>query len=698
MSVLDAIEKLAAKEFAPGIPKKEHVPPPPKVKKPEFWDFSVQEHKARRAGKHYDIRLIDPKDRAHSFAVRSLPKPGETARAPQQPLHTGEYARTFEGVIERGYGAGKVRIVRKGPAEVIESGADKVTVHLHDRGKSPEEWTFVRTGNTPKDWLLVNHTKTPKNFPIPHSKPKYRTAEIAKVPAGDPESVLQPKIDGAHGLVFLESGKKPRIFSYRKPAGGGLIEWTHKFEDLLTRRMPKGFGKTVLRGEVYIEDKKGKAAPERVTAGVLNSAAIRAREKQKDVGQLRIAPFMVEKLRGRPFTDKPYAEHMRAIEEISRKVDFLKPVPTARTQREKERLLEAIRRKKHKLSSEGVVLWPLAGGRPTKAKIRPDYDVFVRNVFRGTGKYENAAGGFTYSNTPKGPIIGRVGTGLSDALRKKLWESPEGFKGRVARISAQEQFPSGALRAPAFLDWHWEKGIGREKRAFSLQDAMKVLRLAKAKQLPKASQRLVYGLGLPPSLLSATPRRFGAATRAHHRLLGSASPGIRELRHQIREDPLTRLGLKAGPVIIPTKSGGDTKRLFRKVLEPSGDTKRWLQKTLGVDAEAGRLPLTPSENRMLEGVLKGHELDELGARPSASFLPFGHRSPDVILREHNRVVTLPSAYGGVRRIMDLVRNFAGAEAGVLRRATGGKFDYGSSPRLSRHARRRIVALVERLGG
>jgi ATP-dependent DNA ligase len=92
---------------------------------------------------------------------------------------------------------------------------------------------------------------------------------------------------------------------------------------------------------------------------------------------------------------------------------------------------------------------PVAGGKPIKVKPRQEHDVFIREVFPG-GKYPGDAGGFRYSLDETGPIVGKVGSGLSDDTRKLLWE----MIGRRARIAAQEQFPSGAYRAPSLLAIH----------------------------------------------------------------------------------------------------------------------------------------------------------------------------------------------------------------------------------------------------
>ena len=50
----------------------------------------------------------------------------------------------------------------------------------------------------------------------------------------------------------------------------------------------------------------------------------------------------------------------------------------------------------HPQTSEGIVIHPLTGN-PRKAKLTEDYDVHVRSIFPGAGKYQdNGAGGFEY--------------------------------------------------------------------------------------------------------------------------------------------------------------------------------------------------------------------------------------------------------------------------------------------------------------
>lgn len=88
-------------------------------------------------------------------------------------------------------------------------------------------------------------------------------------------------------------------------------------------------------------------------------------------------------------------------------------------------------------------------------KFTNENDVYIRDTYPGEGKYfKSGVGGIKYSTNPEGPIVGSVGTGLSDELRRQMFKNPEEFIGRVARIRSQGQFESGAHRAPSLIALH----------------------------------------------------------------------------------------------------------------------------------------------------------------------------------------------------------------------------------------------------
>ena len=170
---------------------------------------------------------------------------------------------------------------------------------------------------------------------------------------------------------------------------------------------------------------------------------------------MRFAPFQLEKVRGRPKAEVPYREQLDVLKTIPEVIPDTKLPPYAMTPKAKAKLLESIRSGKLKETSEGVVEWGPKG--PTKAKIRPDFDVRLTGVFKEKSSREGGlAGGFTYS-TSAGSQAGHVGSGLSHALKRDMLLHPSKYRGLVARVTAQHRFDSGALRAPVFRGWHLDK-------------------------------------------------------------------------------------------------------------------------------------------------------------------------------------------------------------------------------------------------
>lgn len=145
-----AVLKLAAQEFAPGIPASRKIRSIPRVKD-KTWQLAIQQHDADRAGSHWDVRLVDPRtDRAHSFAVPKHRFPTTHDRmllAVQQATHSGEYARTFEGEIPKGtYGAGRVSVAVREPVKILESNDQRIRFERPDG----DRFTLFRT--TGKNW------------------------------------------------------------------------------------------------------------------------------------------------------------------------------------------------------------------------------------------------------------------------------------------------------------------------------------------------------------------------------------------------------------------------------------------------------------------------------------------------------------------------------------------------------------------
>lgn len=448
-------------EFAPGIPSKETVHALPTVRRPETWEFGLHEHHAEKRGLHYDLRLGDPKTgHAHSWAMPAKwPKPGEKSWAIRQPTHTLKYM-DFSGKISSGYGAGKVLLKDREKTEVTKAEPGYVSFNVY-RGSGPEEYSLRHIGG--KVWRLSNKTLHRGAAPLPDSKPVYKEVPVEKIPFEDPKYVMSAKIDDAHNLFYFPAtGSQIRVVSYRVPERGetGFIEHTHKVRSLFGKLTPKGLGGTVLRGGLYaMRPSKNKATEAHIIGGLLNSNVWKSREKQKTEGHLVPVIYDVVKYKGKNLSKASYAEKLRVLKLVQKQVPEFELPRMAYTPEEKRELVSLIKHKKLAHTEEGVVLWDVTSGAPPiKAKFKNQHDVYVRGVFPGEGKYEGkGVGGFVFSHSDKGPIAGRVGTGLSDALRRDMHERPGKYHGVVAVVEAQGKFSEGALRAPSFKQFHLDK-------------------------------------------------------------------------------------------------------------------------------------------------------------------------------------------------------------------------------------------------
>jgi len=352
----------------------------------------------------------------------------------------------------------------------------------------PEKW-----GD--RDWLLIN--ATPKEV-IPYEKVRYK-----KVPAENVEPLLgqmqegssvQAKIDGASSLIkLMRNGAE--VVSYRtsKKTGRPIVHTERFFGGRPEMEIPKELVGTVLKGEIYgtrpdrstqlpsaqpgravaeaakggpdleggggLDDGDGDRGviPPQELGGILNASIEKSLGTQRDRGiQLKNMLYDIQQRGKQPVGDVPYAERRKMIEEVLQYLpqDKFHVAEEETTPEGAQNLWRQIVEGKHPLTREGIVIHPPTG-KPMKAKQLEESDVHIRSIFPGQGKYHNiGAGGFDYSLSPGGPTVGRVGTGLSDDMRRDMHANPDAYTGRVARIRSQEQLPSGAWRAPAMIGLH----------------------------------------------------------------------------------------------------------------------------------------------------------------------------------------------------------------------------------------------------
>lgn len=282
--------------------------------------------------------------------------------------------------------------------------------------------------------------------------------------------VMQPKIDGVGTAILLQKGQRPVVFT-AEPKKTGPREHTGKVTAFEKVKTPKVLDGTVVRAELFARNRQtGRVLSGAKIVGMVNAGIEESlKTQQKLNAEFVPALLSVVRYQGKNVKDRPYREQLKIMREIRKQMpQFIIP-DTATDLSDKLKMLNAIKAKTHPLTEEGVVFHHLEKGksRPTvstvKAKLRPDFDVYVREIFPGKGGREGkAAGGFGYSWTPRGKVVGRVGTGFSHTLVRDMYRNPTKYIGRVAKVQSTGPFPAerglGALRTPSFKEWHLEKG------------------------------------------------------------------------------------------------------------------------------------------------------------------------------------------------------------------------------------------------
>ena len=480
-------------DFAPGIPDPAEYGDLAKLSPGQLMDLVIQLHRAQRAGEHYDVRFGLPELGLFSWATKKgpLPEPGQALALFQQPIHDYSY-RTFEGVIPEGYGAGEVRKHLQGKLllrSVKPWKVELVTAH----SRHPERFVLLR----PKPWLIRHwllRNITPTDLPLPQKRHYLRRSWEEVEPTLEEilsqGGTVEPKIDGASAILYF-GPKWLEIASFRRSRTTGRpILYTDRILPGKKIRVPKHLRGTIALGELFAEDPEGRAVEPQIISALLNSSLARTLEEQrKRKLRWRLALFDILKHGKRKLDwDIPRKERIELLRKLLEEVPELKEhlgadlVPSAtspeavrrmlevmknvrtgrqgeknegksRDTKKNERIADALEQIVRNLTREGLVVHP-PKGKPIKVPLTEEYDVYIRKFFPGTGKHSGRVGGFYYSLTPDGPIVGKVGTGFSDELRSIMQENPEAFLGRVARVHAKGQYPSGALRAPALVALH----------------------------------------------------------------------------------------------------------------------------------------------------------------------------------------------------------------------------------------------------
>ena len=445
------IEKTASPkpgEYAVGIPDKSKKSPLP-IADGEIWDMDFREHKATH--KHYDFRISDGKI-AYAFVIpKGLPKNNKVQNlAIRQPDHDPSDIG-FEGRITSGYGKGTVKLLEHGKIYVIKSSPKHIYFATMEK-YTKEYHLFKPPDKVTKDWKIQNITPQYNDLDLGKEDYKSKKSKDIEPYINDDNYVCSPKIDGAHCVIIFDK-YVTHFYSPRKSKStSDALQYTYRLSYDIIKPIKELIG-TKIRVEFYFVDKDGKVLPVEKISALLNKNPLDAiKQIKKEQLIPKFYMFEIDKFKGKEI-NKPYKDKIKTLYEIK---DYLTEnfvIPDfAFTTEEKLELIKKIEENKYPLTTEGVVFKDLNDkDTPTiKYKFGDEWDVYIREIVPTTKGGKKMMGYFTYSDTPNGEILGKVGSGFDDKTRLDMYKNPKKYIGRVATIKGMYRTEKGSIRAPVF--------------------------------------------------------------------------------------------------------------------------------------------------------------------------------------------------------------------------------------------------------
>lgn len=391
--------------------------------------FTVQKHNAKRSGLHYDHRIVVG-DRAISFVNKTgLPKKSnEKKLAIRTPDHKADYA-LWEGTIPSGYGAGEVKLVDKESAVIKIPSKDKIDLRIY-KGPNKGNYVFKQTID-PSKWIIIRR-KLMEDF---FAKRMKFSGDFPEIIWTDPRYIAEEKKNGS--MVWgLLTKKGISLVSRRKSVTGDLLHKEDFVPHLRDIPIPKELIGTKFAGELY------HPMGFHFLSSMLNSIPDKTVEVQKRYGKIKLAPFeLVEPANKKNLL--PYSKRREILEDITKKLDsdFIK-VPQSTNKNKKQFYKKIISQ-----GGEGIVLKNIdeVYGKGTwfKSTPHPHFDAKIVDFQPGKGKFKNNAIGAIIVEGKDGQRF-KIGTGLTESLRKDMYKNPKNYIGHLVKIK------KNSVDAPVF--------------------------------------------------------------------------------------------------------------------------------------------------------------------------------------------------------------------------------------------------------
>lgn len=345
-------------------------------------------------------------------------------------------------------------------AEGIKPGTKEFEINVPS-GEYKGRYAFRRPDTfEPGQVLVIRMKDEDVVLPKPHTK----LIDTAKLQELDDtgEYITEWKPDGGMANILIKGDRA--IFTSHRPQAAAYydklpwIEWLKNHSKLFSNRLlfkDPDLAGTVLQGELFHPEGAARVG------GIVNSGADKAIQYQQQHGPIRVYIWDIHKYKGKDVHDLPYEQRRALYESVVKQINRTNKLWESTPGRARDFIPfynQIIKDERGLPYAEGLVAKHRTdNSKPwLKAKFRDTYDVEVLDVIEGAGKREGKVGRFLV-RTPEGGT-GEVGSfQASDAQLKWMWDNRDLLKGQVAEIYAQEVTKAGAPRAGVFIRWHPSK-------------------------------------------------------------------------------------------------------------------------------------------------------------------------------------------------------------------------------------------------
>jgi len=418
----------------------------------KYW---IEEHRADRAGLHYDVTIQMPDKRYYRLATKPterrkgklgiFPGPSEKAQWVLQPEH---YKPTNPPVITEGYGKGTTRVVMQGQALVW--GGDSGMVHFQLEGVDGR-YVLIQPQEQGNKQILMRLPERPvPNMPKPHMKSVKLGSPQAEALFKDPNTIMTLKKDGARANIrIVPDPKNPKrgrvsIGSYRpdkkmkKKYGVDIqIDYTDKLGWTEKSVPPLDL---VGSGEIWVPNDPDLAkVNECLQPDPVKAAAASKRYHP------RFYIHDVQTWNGQDYSGSPYSEKLDAMKEIKKQSKGTIRLP-------KDAHTEKGKRSLQKKAWKEVGVDGLVVDGTTKIKIREDKTFVVVGVspeMSKTGQEKNTAIPVIRVNGVERRVAGK----LSQEVKRDMKLHPEKYIGREIDVSSTRETQHGTPFQPVFERW-----------------------------------------------------------------------------------------------------------------------------------------------------------------------------------------------------------------------------------------------------